>query len=69
MTAPLPVDRIIRPGCFKGEDSAPKEAVCWLAERCKLAPDCIWAKTDIELREDPLRGADAASISNVLQSR
>ena len=62
--------RIIRPGCFVSKvENPPIHEKCLAAERCNLAGDCIWTKDEIELRQNPLRGADSTNMNNVLRSR
>ena len=66
----LPTDRIIRPGCFKSLiENPPIHEKCLAAGRCNLADACMWTKDEIELRQNPLRGADATNMNTVLLTR
>lgn len=59
--------KIIRPGCFQSDvKNPPLDQKCMAAGRCRLAPDCMWTKDEMELRKNPLRGADTSERYRII---
>ncbi|MFZ2152975.1 MAG: hypothetical protein WAV41_02855 [Microgenomates group bacterium] len=56
-------------GCFEEGETVGDIKICAKGDRCSFVKDCIWMKTDIELRDNSQRGAERSDRNTVLETR